>query len=240
MRYMTAFIVIALLMVPSFALSAQEAPRQIVLNETGKSKVMPTSGTLSFSQVNYVLLKQNGKTVTAQEAKNKLASMTKELTAKLKKNLAFAKGFTKDFDANVSFSPRYKRVDSNRTIEGYQARASYSITVLDLAKAQEVTQAVLKSGVEEVSQLYTQIDEASRRACEKEALKQAVERGKDRAATMAMLMDSELGKISTAVINSDGAPRMYMAKSAMADEANMYEPQASTCSVRVELVFSVK
>lgn len=244
MRYISAFIVFALLLAPVFtqtSSAAQEPPKQIILNETGKSKVMPTSGTLSFSQVTVVLLKQDkGKALTAQEAKDKLAAQAKALTGTIKKNLEFAKSFTKDFDANASFSPHYKRVDSQNTIVGYQVRTSYSITILDLKKAQDVTQAVLKSGVEEVSQLYTLIDEASRRSCEKEALKQAVERGKERAEVMAMLMDSKLGGINTAVINSDAAPRMYLAKSAMAADENMYEPQASTCSVRVELVFSVK
>ncbi|SIO31320.1 SIMPL domain-containing protein [Halodesulfovibrio marinisediminis] len=240
MRYMSVFFVFALLMAPAVAQSAQELPRQIVLNETGKAEVMPTSGTLSFSQVIVALLKENGKTMTAKEAKNKLAEQAKALTGTLKKNLAFAQDFTKDFEANVSFSPRYKRVDNESIIIGYQARASYSIKVLNLKKAQEVTQAVLNSGVEEVSPLYTQIDETSRRSCEKEALKRAVERGKERAAIMAELMDAELGKISTAVINGEMTPRMYMAKSAMAEDANMYEPQASTCTVRVELVFSVE
>lgn len=240
MRYLSVFFVIALLITPTLALSAQEAPRQIILNETGKAQVMPTSGTLSFSQVIVALLKDGGKTLTAKEAKSKLAEQAKALTGTIKDNLAFAKDFTKDFEANVSFSPRYKRVDNENIIIGYQARASYSIEVLDLKKAQNVTQAVLNSGVEEVSPLYTKIDEASRRSCEKEALQRAVERGKERAAIMAELMDSELGKISTAVINGEMAPRMYMAKSAMAEDANMYEPQASTCSVRVELVFSVE
>lgn len=241
MRYISAFFVFALLVLPAVAQSAEEPTKQIILNETGKSKVMPTSGSLSFSQVIVVLLKQdNGKILTAQEAKGKLTEQVKELTGTIKKNLQFAKSFTKDFDANVSFSPRYKRVDSQNTIVGYQVRASYSITVLELKKAQDVTQAVLKSGVENVSQLYTQIDEASRRTCEKEALKEAVDRGKERAEVMAMLMDSKLGGISTAIINADAPPRMYMAKSAMASDANMYEPQASTCSVRVELTFAVE
>ncbi|MEZ0576423.1 SIMPL domain-containing protein [Halodesulfovibrio aestuarii] len=241
MRYISAFFVFALLFFPAVAQCSEEAPKQIILNETGKSKVMPTSGSLSFSQVIIVLLKQDkGNPLTAQEAKDKLAEQVQKLTDTVKKNLQGSKSFTKDFDANVSFSPYYKRIDSNNSLVGYQVRASYSITVLDLKKAQDVTLAILKSGVEDVSPLYGQVDEASRRLCEKEALKEAVERGKERAEVMAMLMDSKLGGISRAVINSEGAPRMYMEKAAMASDSNMYELQASTCRVRVELVFSVQ
>ncbi|MCT4625797.1 SIMPL domain-containing protein [Halodesulfovibrio sp.] len=238
MRHLTVLFIIFSLMVPAIAYSAD---KQIVLNETGESKIMPTSGSLSFSQVIVVLLKQaDGKKFTPEQAKGLLTEQVKELTTTLKKNLEFASDFTKEFNANASFSPYYKRVKSQSTIVGYQVRASYSIVVLDLKRAQEVTQAVLKSGVEDVSQLYTQIDETARRTCEKEALKVAVDRGKKRAAIMAELMESELGAIETAVINSDAPPRMYMAKTMMESDANMYEPQASTCNVRVKLVFSVK
>lgn len=241
MRYLTILCIVISFVMPSVAQSAQPTQKQIVLNETGEAKVMPTSGSLSFSRIIVVLLKQdNGKEISPEQAKQVLAEEVKNLTGKLKKNLEFASGFTQEFNANASFSPYYNRIDSQNVIVGYQVRATYSITILDLKKAQDVTQAVLKSGVEDVSQLYTQVDEKARRVCEKEALTNAVNRGKERAAVMAELMDSELGAINTAVINSDMPTRMYMAKARLESDANMYEPQASTCNVRVELVFSVK
>jgi len=242
MRYFLLACLMLLTTAFTAAYAASTSARHIVLSESGEAKVMPTAGVLSFSHVLVVMLEQDKATLlTAEEARKVLVKKADSFTGKVKQHLKDVSSITKNFSANVAFSPYYHRDNSGNKIVGYQARVRYSIMVTDLSKAQRVTEAVLKSGVETVSPLYTQIDDAARISCEKRALKVAVQRGKERAEVMAMLMEGELSKIMSASIDtSSGGWRMFMAKASAEPEENMYEPQHATCSVRVEIVFHVK
>ena len=235
------FLLVAVLLGVSVQAQADDAPPTIVITESGEAKVMPTVGTLSFSQDIVLNLKQDdGKMLSTEEAREQLTEKVQKLTGDVKKSLVFAKSFTKNFAANVSFFPRYKQNDQRNTIVGYQAHANYSVAVTDLKRAQEITEAVMKSGVERVSPLSAQASGSSQELCEQDALQNAVRRARKRADTMAGLMGGNVERISRAVINPQGAPRMYMAKAMAESNANMYEPQESTCTVRVELTFIVK
>lgn len=224
---------------PAHSIAAEHA-QQIVISEDAEAKVAPTSGVLNFSQsISIMLRQQDGTTLSVADAKKMLLEETQKMTASVKESLVFAKDFTKDFDANVSFSPVYDRDSKINKIVGYQAHTRYSVTVTVLDKAGNVTSALLNSGIEQVSPLYSVVDDAGRLDCEKRALQIAVKRAKERAAVMAELMDGKIERLSKAVINSSGMPRMMMAKGMAESASSMYEPADTTCNVRVEVVFDV-
>ena len=241
MRQIIAMMVVLGFVILPLSAHAETDGQKIMISENGKAKVKPTQGTLSFSQTLVTMLKKkDGSKYTAAEAKKMLTDEAQNLGKTVRNNLKFAESFTKDFTANVSFSPRYRKNDYNGAIIGYEARASYSITVLDLSKADKLTEAILGSGIEQVSNLYTQVDPKSQRLCEKDALRDAVSKAKERAEVMAALMGGKISRISSARINSHGSPRMFAAKAMAESDSSMYEQRDATCSVSVELVFDVE
>lgn len=239
-QIITVLIVLGLAMLPYSAL-AETNGQNITISERGEAKIKPTQGSISFSQTLVKMLKQkDGSKLTADEAKKQLTAEAQKLANTVRDNLKFAKSFTKDFTANVAFSPRYRKNDYKGAIIGYQARASYSITVLDLSKADKLTKAILNSGIEQVSNLYPQVDPVSQSACEKEALRDAVLRAKERADILAELMNGTVSRIRSARVNSHSSPRMFSARAMVESDASMYEQRDATCSASVELVFDVE
>lgn len=199
---------------------------------SGKVSVVPDEAVVSLG-----VRKQAQNVSQAQEQAN---SAIKQVTDELAKIEISEKNIQTE---NYYVSPDYNQADY-RTVVGYTVSATLSIKVTEgqFEKIEKVIDLAGKLGLEQVSGLYFQLSDASKKKAMTEARKLAVDEAKQKAESMSSLAGIKLGKILNIRegLTSPSYPRFMatdMAISSVAESPST-KVNAGTSDVRVDITLS--
>jgi uncharacterized protein YggE len=179
---------------------------------------------------------------TPSEVKNNNTQKMNAITDFLKKQDIEAKDIV---TSTFYTSPRYNYTNGQNTIAGYQADQTVTVTFRNVdqsqAQIEKVLDGVITQGANQIQGVtfsFSNIDKLKQ-----QAIKQAIEKAKDKAEQLTMDAGLTLGNIKNVIETANDYPMPVMtnfaAKAAMPGRAAKIEPGSQEVTENITLVFEV-
>lgn len=141
--------------------------------------------------------------------------------------------------ANYNINPNYDFTQGQR-ITGYSANTTLTIKVRDIEKVDDIIDAAVSAGANNVNSLGFEVDDRSK--YENEARKEAVGKAKKKAEDAAKIAGFKLGKIINYSENFGGVPipLLLEAQGRGGDQISSIEPGTEEVRVTVTLSYEIK
>ncbi len=141
---------------------------------------------------------------------------------------------------NYSIYPDYDYSNGNK-IKGYNGSANITVTFHDFDKVNQAFDAATQAGANEAGQLSFGLSEEKQKEAENKATKQAIDRAKDKAQSLASLSGIKLGKLVNVSTGAPVNPRPYetvaLSAGQTADQKTQVQPGTSEVRVTVTLSY---
>lgn len=215
-------------------ITSQPYARTITVDAEGKITVKPDIGLINLSVVS------QGLTVK---------SVTKDSTDKMNKVIEAIKALSVDpkdiTSTQYSLYPQYDYRTANPKITGYNLTQEIQVKVRDLTKVDDVLQAGLDAGSNQIGQLTFDIDDTS--LVKKQAREKAFTAAKEKAQEMADAAGVKLGRVVTFSEGSSYQPPVFAnykmdmaAGNAVSEAAPSIEPGSKDMSVTVSVTYEIE
>jgi len=196
----------------------------------GSATAVPNSANISFS-----VTKQ---ATNVQDAQNQTNSTVQKVLDGLKQDGIDAKDIK---TTNYSLSPNYT---VNSTISGYSVTQSIQLHLEPLDKTNNAIDTITSNGGNNIGQVDFGFDDATQASLEDKARKDAVEKAKAKAESLARASGIRLGPIINVVESSNTIPRpvplMMNAKAGAGEsQPTQVTPGESTISTSVTLSYQI-
>jgi hypothetical protein len=220
---------------PSLPLSVltQARGEPFIVSETGEATAVPDSAQISFG-----ISEQNTDLLSAQNSANKKSN---SLVSSLK-NLGIEEKDIKTTSYNVQ--PNYDFRSGSQAITGYTVSINYQVKIRELDKINQALSTATSAGASNISGVSITFSDELRDKLLGDARKEAIEKAKNKAESLASLAGLSLGRIINVSEGYAATPQPLRAQTLEAGSADLVQadiqPGESNVNVTVSISWEVR